>query len=97
MLAFLLVCYGVFGLVRLRAAPQWSLFAMTLLLMFQSLSEPAGNSPFYSGQRIYLNRLLALLPLIASSVYLLRPRFRAACRELRATTDRDRAERTRRC
>jgi hypothetical protein len=88
-LAFLLLCYAVFGLVRLHPVPQWALFAMTLLLMFRFLSEPTGNSPFYSPQRIYLNRFLLLLPLMAACVYLLRPRIRAASRELRAPTHRD--------
>src|ERR1700737_2539233 len=68
-LGWLLLCYGVHNLVRLRAAPQWVFFAMTLYLMFHLLVEPAGNSPFYSRQQIYLNRFLLLLPLVASCIY----------------------------
>jgi len=85
LLAFWLMCYAVVGLVRLRSAPQWAFFAMTLFLMFRCVSEPAVNSPFHSAQRIYLTRFLLLAPLIAGCVYLLRPGFRAACREFRAT------------
>ena len=85
-LGFCLVCYAVRGLVRLQSAPQWAFFAMTLFITFRCVSEPAGDSPFHSEMRIYLNRFLLLLPLIAGSVYLLRPGFRAACREFRATT-----------
>ena len=86
-LGFCLICYGVVQLVRLRSAPQWAFFAMTLYLTVGSVATPAGNSPFHSEMRIYLNRFLMLIPLIAGSVYLLRPSFRAACQEFRATTD----------
>jgi hypothetical protein len=86
LLAFWLMCYAVVGLVRLRSAPQWAFFAMTLFLTLRFVSEPAVDSPFHSEMRIYLNRFLLLLPLIAGSAYLLRPGFRAACREFRATT-----------
>lgn len=85
LLAFWLVCYGVVGLTRLHPAPQWAFFAMTLFLTFRCVSEPVTNSPFYSVQRIYLARFLLLVPLIAGCVYLLRPGFRAACREVRGT------------
>jgi hypothetical protein len=85
LLAFWLVCYAVVGLVRLRSAPQWAFFAMTLFLTLRFVSEPAVGSPFHSEMRIYLNRFLWLLPLIAGSAYLLRPSFRATCREFRAT------------
>ena len=84
-LAFWLICYGVVALVRLRPAPQWVFFAMTLFLIFQFFSVPVVNSPFYSPRRIYLNRFLLLLPLLGGCVYLLLPRFRTACREFRAT------------
>jgi hypothetical protein len=83
-LAFWLLCYGVVALVRLRPLPQWLFLAMTRFLMYQFLSLPV-NSPFYSQQRIYFNRFLLLLPSMAGCVYLLRPRFRTACREFRAT------------
>jgi len=83
LLALFLVCYGVFLLTRLHPAPQWLMFGMTLLLTIRLAAEPAGGSPFYSAQRIYLNRFLLVLPMIASCVYLRRPRFRAACREAR--------------
>jgi hypothetical protein len=56
---------------------------MTLLVMFQLVSEPAGSSPFHSREWILFNRFLLMLPLIVSCAYLLRPRFRATCRELR--------------
>ena len=82
-LALCLVCYGVFLLTRLHQAPQWLMFGMTLFLTVQAVTSPAGNSPFYSASRLYLNRLLFVLPMVASCVYLLRPHFRAACREFR--------------
>ena len=86
-LAFCLLCYAMVGLVRLRSTPQWAFFAMTLFITARFVSEPAVNSPFHSEIRIYLNRFLLLVPLIAGSVYLLRPGFRVACQEFRATTD----------
>jgi hypothetical protein len=79
-----LVLYGVYALTRLHPAPQWALFAMALLMLFQSVTERADDSPFYSREQIIFNRVLLLLPLILSCVYVLRPRFRATCRELRA-------------
>ncbi len=78
-----LVCYGVLLLTRLHPAPQWVMFVMTLVLTVRLGLAPAGGSPFYSSPRIALNRALLLLPLIASCVYLLRPRFRRTCREFR--------------
>ena len=58
--------------------PQWALFAMTLLVMFELvfMSEPANGSPFHSRERIIFNRFLLMLPLIVSCAYLLRPGFR---------------------
>ncbi len=82
-LAFCLVCYGVALLTRLHPAPQWLMFGMTLFLTVRSVAAPAGDSPFYSGPQIYLNRFLLVLPMIAGCVYLRLPRFRAACREFR--------------
>ena len=83
LLALGVVCCGVALLTRLHPAPQWVMFGITLLLTIQVVTWPAGDSPFYSASRIYLNRILFVLPMIASCVYLLRPRFRAACREFR--------------
>lgn len=84
-LALGLVGYGVVLLARLHPVPQWLMFGMTLFLTVQSIAAPAGDSPFYSPSRIYLNRALLVLPLVASCVYLLRPGFRSACRAFRAT------------
>jgi intracellular septation protein A len=84
-LAFCLVCCGVALLTRLHPLPQWLMFGMTVLLTVQMIAWPARDSPLYSAQRIYLNRALMVLPMVASCVYLLRPRFRAACRTFRAT------------
>jgi hypothetical protein len=82
------VCYGVFFLIRFHPVPQWVMFGMTLFLTMQLAVAPAGDSPFYSAPRIYLNRMLLFLPLIASCVYLARPRFREASREFRAARSR---------
>jgi hypothetical protein len=83
-LASWMVLYGVYALTRLHPAAQWALFAMTLLVMLYLVSEPAGGSPFYSPEQIVFNRFLLMLPLILSCAYLLRPRFRETCRELRS-------------
>jgi cation transport ATPase len=79
-----LVCYGVFFLIKLHPAPQWVMFGMTFFLTVQLTMAPAGDSPFYSAPRIYFNRMLLVLPLIASCAYLARPAFRQASREFRA-------------
>jgi hypothetical protein len=79
------VCYGVALLVRLHPAPQWLMFGMTLFLTVRAAATPAGDSPFYSAPRMYLNRFLLVLPMIASCVYLRLPRFRAACRKFRSS------------
>jgi hypothetical protein len=79
-LGLCLVCYGVFFLIRLHPAPRWLMFGMTLYLTIQLAVAPADDSPFYSASRIYLNRLLLALPLIASCIYLAQPRFRRAGR-----------------
>jgi hypothetical protein len=81
--ALYLVCYGVVLLTRLHPAPQWLMFGMTLFLTIRVAATPAGDSPFYSTPRIYLNRFLLVVPMIVSCVYLRLPRFRAACREFR--------------
>jgi hypothetical protein len=70
-----LVCYGVFFLIRLHPAPQWIMLGMTLFLTVQLAMAPAGDSPFYSAPRIYLNRMLLVLPLIGSCAYLAWLRF----------------------
>ena len=75
--------FGMLSVVRLHPAPQWALVAMTLLMMFQLVSESAGGSPFYSREQMTFNRFLLMLPLILSCAYVVRPSFRAACRELR--------------
>ena len=68
-----LVCYGVLLLDQAPpGAPQWIAFGMTLFLTVQLAMAPAGDSPFYSAPRIYLNRMLLVLPLIASCAYLAR-------------------------
>jgi hypothetical protein len=85
LLAFWLLCYAVVGLVRLWSAPQWAFFAMAFFLTLRFVWEPAVDSPFHPRKWIYLSRFLSLLPLIAGSVYLLRPSFRAICRESRAS------------
>jgi hypothetical protein len=81
-LALCLVTYGAGMLVRLHPVPQWLLFAMTVFLTVRFATMPAGDSPFYSEARIYLNRFLLVLPLIASSAYLLRLRARRRDSEL---------------
>lgn len=78
--ALCLTCYGVVLLVRLHPVPRWLMFAMTLFLTVQMAVTPTGGSPFYTPSRIALNRLLLVLPMIASCVYLLRPGIRAAGR-----------------
>lgn len=72
LLALFLVLYGVAMLVRLHPAPRWVFFAMTAYLMIDLAIAPAGNSPFYSQSRIYLNRILLMLPFVASCIYLFR-------------------------
>jgi len=77
--ALCLVLYGVALLTRLHPLPQWLMFVMTVLWIIQiGLSPP--DSPFYSPARMYLNRLLLVLPMIASCVYLMTPRIRTASR-----------------
>ena len=83
-LGFCLVCYGALSMIRFHPVPQWIMFGMTLFLTIQFAVAPAGDSPFYSAPRIYLNRMLLVLPMIASCVYLVHPAFRRACREYRA-------------
>jgi hypothetical protein len=80
LVAFFLVLCGVHFLVRMRRLPQWLLFAMTVILMIELAIAPAAGSPFYSPGRVYLNRALLLLPLVASCAYLLTPRVRAITR-----------------
>jgi hypothetical protein len=77
--ALFVVLAGVHFMVRMHRIPQWLIFAMTLLFTVIAVS-PAGESPFYSPAQIYMNRALILLPLAASSAYLLTPGVRAATR-----------------
>jgi hypothetical protein len=83
--ALCLILYGVASLTRMHRIPQWLMFAMTLLWIIQFAMMPA-DSPFYSPARMYLNRLLVLLPMIASCAYLMTARVRAASRPI--TVDR---------
>ena len=62
--AFCLVLCGVALLARLHPLPRWLMFGMTLFLTIQAVAMPAGDSPFYSASRIYVNRALMVLPLI---------------------------------
>jgi hypothetical protein len=59
---------------------------LTCFLAVQLTMAPAGDSPFYSALQIYLNRMLLVLPLIASCAYLARLRFFEASREVRSPT-----------
>jgi len=72
------MCYATYWFVRLHPLARWLMFLMTIVQTIEMLIAPAGNSPFYSPSRIYVNRLLLLLPLFASCIYLLLPRVRAA-------------------
>jgi len=76
-IALCVVLYGVLLMTRLHPIPQGLLFAMTIYLIVQAIITPAGSSPFYSASRIYLNRALILLPMVASCVFLFRLRRRA--------------------
>jgi hypothetical protein len=67
-----LVLYGVAMLVRLRPWTVWVMCAMTLFLAFPLLTSEARDSSAYSATRIYINRVLVLLPMFASSAYLVR-------------------------
>ena len=78
-LVLCLVCYGVWLLAQLHPLPQWMMFGMTMFLLVQAITTPA-DSPFYSVSRIYFNRVLLVLPMIASCAYLLRLRARATPR-----------------
>jgi hypothetical protein len=82
-LGLCLVAYGAAMLARLHSAPQWLLWAMTIFLTVRLATMPAGDSPFYSEARIYLNRFLLVLPLIMSSAYLVRLRARLRDSKLR--------------
>jgi hypothetical protein len=84
-LALCLVCYAVALLVRLHPVPQWVMVGMTVFLLVQAVTTPA-DSPFYSVPRIYLNRTMLLLPMIASCVYLVRLRGRATPRSSRVSS-----------
>lgn len=85
LVAFFAVLCGVYFLTRMHPAPRWLLFAMTLLLGVQFALPPPGDSPFYSPRQLYLNRAILMLPLVASCIYLLTPRFRDAARAFRAS------------
>ena len=63
---------GVYLLVRLRPAGKWLMLAMTVFLTAVLLMTPAAATVFYSQPRLYVNRILLLLPMIASCVYLWR-------------------------
>lgn len=84
LLALGLVLCGVYFMTRMHPAPRWLLFAMTLALGVQFALPPPGASPFHSPGRIYLNRALLMLPLVASCIYLMTPRFRDAARAFRS-------------
>jgi len=78
-LVLCLACYGVWLLAQLHPLPQWMMFGMTMVLLVQAIATPA-DSPFYSAPRIYLNRALLLLPMLASCAYLLMLRLRTTTR-----------------
>jgi hypothetical protein len=67
-------CYGVYLLARQYRVASWMMYAMTAYLAFVMLSGPAAGSPFHSEARVYVNRVILLLPMAASCVYLARKR-----------------------
>ncbi|HEV3140225.1 MAG TPA: hypothetical protein VGY57_06905 [Vicinamibacterales bacterium] len=76
-LALLVVLFGTYKLVRLHPVPQLLMFVITAVATV-ALMIPPQDSPFASLSSVYLSRVLLDLPLLASCVYLCRPRFRAA-------------------
>lgn len=69
--------FGVYLVVRMHAAAKWLMLGMTLLVAVQLFTAPA-TSPSYSETQLYLNRVLLWAPMLASTIYLFRPRFRAS-------------------
>jgi len=70
-----LILFGVFLLMRLHPVGRWLMLGITVFLTATLLMTPAAATVFYSQPRLYLNRILLLLPMIASCVYLFPPRF----------------------
>jgi len=73
-----LILYGVFLLMRLHPAGRWLMLGMTLFLTAALLITPTAASVLYSQPRLYVNRILLLLPMVLSCVYLFWPRLRAS-------------------
>jgi hypothetical protein len=67
-----LACVGVYFLTRQYRVASWLMYAMTVYLAFMMFSEPPRATPFYSATRIEVNRILFMLPIVASCIYLAR-------------------------
>jgi len=78
LMAFGLILYGVFLLMRSHPAGRWLMLGMTVFLAAVLLFTPTAASVLYSQPQLYVNRILLLLPLIASCAYLFWPRPRAS-------------------
>jgi len=78
LMAFGLILYGVFLLIRMHPAGRWLMLGMTLFLTAVLLLTPTAASVLYSQQQLYVNRILLLLPMIASCVYLFKSRARTS-------------------
>ena len=76
-IALFALLYGVYLLVRLHPAPQWLMAVMTLYFTLRFFITPADGSVLYSPARVFVNRLVLLLPLIVSCGYLYAVRRRA--------------------
>ena len=63
-------CYGVYLLIREYRVARWLMYAMTAYIAFVMFRGPAAGSPFDSEARIQVNRIVMMLPMIASCIYL---------------------------
>lgn len=70
--AFCVAVWATYLLTQQRPVATWLMYAMTLGLGVTMILAPVASSPFYSPSRLYLNRVLMLLPLAASCLYLAR-------------------------
>ena len=73
-LAVCAACYGVYLLIRDYRVARWLMYAMTAYFVVEMISPPDGpRAPlYYSTARVYLNRALTVLPMVASCIYLAR-------------------------
>lgn len=69
-------CLGVYLLIRNYRVARWLMYAMTAYFVVITLIPPDGPVPplHQSTARVYVNRVLIVLPMVASCIYLARRR-----------------------